>query len=154
MIKRDITTWLIQIPGWLLLLYLVYAQAIPAFNYETGVAMGTQESAGVISDVGVAFFYGFAFADLVVYIPLLAIGLIGTWTASKWGRLVLAAALGITIYWPIVCLASLVAARSASGWNLANETPFWIVLPLIALWGGWGLFQIAVTTQSQNCQGN
>ena len=71
MIKRDITSWLIQGPGWLLLLYLVYAQAIPAFNYETGVAMGTQESAEVVSDVGVAFWYGFAFGDLLAYIPFL-----------------------------------------------------------------------------------
>jgi len=39
--KRDINFWLIQVPGWLLLCYLVYAQAIPAFNYETGVDMGT-----------------------------------------------------------------------------------------------------------------
>jgi hypothetical protein len=53
--KRDIDFWLIQAPGWLLLIYLVYAQAIPAFNYETGVAMGTQEPAEVVSDVGVAF---------------------------------------------------------------------------------------------------
>jgi len=39
--KKDINFWLIQVPGWLLLCYLVYAQAIPAFNYETGVDMGT-----------------------------------------------------------------------------------------------------------------
>jgi hypothetical protein len=143
MIKRDNNFWLIQVPGWLLLTYLVYAQAIPAFNYETGVTMGTQEPAEVVSDVGVAFWYGFAFGDLVVYIPLLAIGLIGTWSANSWGRLLLAAALGITVYWPIVCLAALVAARNASGWNLSNETPFWIVLPLIALWGAWGLWRLS-----------
>jgi len=74
--------WL-QIPGWLLLAYLVYAQAIPAFDYELGIRMGTQESAQRITEVGVAFWYGFAFADLVIYIPLLGAGLIG--------RLVLAA---------------------------------------------------------------
>jgi hypothetical protein len=32
--------WLIQGPGWLLTLYLIYAQAIPAFDYNTGVSMG------------------------------------------------------------------------------------------------------------------
>ncbi len=143
MIKRDINFWSIQVPGWLLLLYLVYAQAIPAFNYETGVTMGTQEPARVVTDVGVAFWYGFAFGDLVAYIPLLAVGLIGTWSASTWGHLILAGALGITIYWPIVCLTALVAARNASGWNLSNETPFWIVLPLIALWGAWALWRLS-----------
>ena len=61
--KRDFNFWLIQGPGWFLLLYLIYAQAIPAFNYETGVIMGTQEAAEVVSEVGVAFWYGFAFGD-------------------------------------------------------------------------------------------
>ena len=132
-----------QAPGWLLLLYLIYAQAIPAFNYETGVIMGTQETAEVVSEVGVAFWYGFAFGDLIAYIPLLAIGLIGDWLGKRWGHVILGAALGITVYWPMVCLAAVVAARDASGWNLVNETPYWIVLPLITLWGAWGLWRLA-----------
>ena len=140
--KRDINFWLLHVPGWLLLLYLIYAQAIAAFSYDLGIAMGTQESAKQISEVGVAFWYGFAFGDLVIYIPLLAIGLIGHWLSKKWARVMLAAGLGITIYWPIVSLAAVVAARDAEGWNLINETPYWIVLPLITLWGAWGLWRI------------
>ena len=58
--------------------------------------MGTQEAAEVVSEVGVAFWYGFAFGDLIAYIPLLAIGLIG----------------------------------------------YWLVLPLITLWGAWGLWRL------------
>jgi len=140
--KRDISFWLLQFPGWVLLLYLIYAQAIPAFSYDIGVAMGTQESAEQITAVGTAFWYGFAFGDLVTYIPLLAIGLISHWTRKKWAHVVLGAALGITIYWPVVCLAAVVAARDAAGWNITNETPYWIVLPLITLWGVWGLWRI------------
>jgi hypothetical protein len=140
--KRDMNFWLVQVPGWLLLFYLIYAQAIPAFDYESGVSMGTQESVEVVSDVGVAFWYGFAFGDLLVYIPLLASGLIGHWTGKNWGRVLLGASLGVTIYWPVVCLAAVVAARDAPGWNLVNETPYWIVLPLIALWGVWALWRL------------
>ena len=143
MFRRDINFWLVQIPGWLLLLYLVYAQAIPAFSYEMGVAMGTQEPAETVSDVGVAFWYGFAFADLVAYIPLLAAGLAGHWAAKRWSIAILGAAFGVTVYWPVVCLAALVTARNASAWNLADETPYWIVLPLITLWGAWGLWHLA-----------
>lgn len=77
-------------PGWLLLAYLVYAQAIPAFDYDLGVSMGTQEPAEQVTAVGVAFWYGFA----------------------------LAAALGITVYWPSVCLAAIIAAHDAPGWSL------------------------------------
>ncbi len=148
--KRNIGFWVLHGPGWLLLLYLVYAQAIPAFNYDLGVAMGTQEPAEQITEVGVAFFYGFAFGDLVVYLPLLALGLIGNALGRNWGKVTFAAALGITAYWPIVCLSAVVAARDTTGWSLGSELPYWIVLPLVTLWGVWGLLQITRQTR-QSC---
>ena len=141
---RGIGFWALQGPGWLLLLYLVYAQAIPAFDYELGVSMGTQEPAEQITEVGVAFWYGFALADLVVYIPLLALGLIGYGLGRDWDHIVLAAALGITVYWPAVCLTAIVAARDAPGWSLPNETAYWIVLPLIMVWAAWGLWRMFI----------
>ena len=138
--------WGLQIPGWILLVYLVYAQAIPAFDYELGVRMGTQEPAHRITAVGAAFWYGFALADLIIYIPLLGIGLIGHWLARPWWRAILGAALGITLYWPVVVLATAVAARNASGWKL-DETVYWLVLPVIAIWAMWGLFLITGTVE-------
>jgi hypothetical protein len=138
--RRDLLA--IQVPGWLLLLYLLYAQAPAAFDYEVGVRMGTQESAQSITEVGAAFWYGFAFADVVVYIPLLAAGLFGAWRDYPWGRVILGAALGITVYWPIVALAAAVDARDAAGWAI-NETQYWIVLPIIATWAAWGLYRTA-----------
>ena len=136
--------WWLQIPGWILLLYLVYAQAIPAFDYELGVRMGTQEPAHRITEVGAAFWYGFALADLIIYIPLLGAGLIGHWLARPWWRVILGAALGITVYWPVIVLVTAVAARNAPGWEI-DETAYWIVLPVIATWAMWGLFFIART---------
>ncbi len=145
--KRGKIFWGVQIPGWLLLTYLIYAQGITAFDYDLGVSMGTQDSAEKITEVGTAFFYGFALGDLLVYIPLLLVGLIGHFRSKIWGKTTLAAALGITVYWPIVCLSALVAAREAPGWNILNETPYWVVLPVIAVWGAWGLVAIIKETQ-------
>jgi len=142
--RRDFSFWSVQIPGWLILAYLIYAQAIPAFDYQIGVRMGTQEPAETITEVGTAFWYGFAVGDLLIYVPLLAVGLIGLLREARWGRAVAAAAFGITVYWPIVCLAAVVDARGAPGWNLPDETAFWIVLPVIALWGFWALLQQAL----------
>jgi len=141
-VDRGPEYWLLQIPGWLLLAYLVYAQAIPAFDYELGVRMGTQESVQKITEVGTAFWYGFAFSDLVVYIPLLGVGLIGHWAGRPWWRVIFGAALGITVYWPVVVLATAVDARGASGWDI-DETAYWIVLPAIAAWALWGLLRVA-----------
>ena len=137
--KRDSGFWFIQVPGWLLCLYLVYAQAIPAFNYDLGVSMGTQEPASSITEIGTAFWYGFALGDLLIYIPLLAAGLAGHWQRNNRGQVLLAAALGITVYWPIVCLAAVADARGAPGWQIDNEAVYWAVLPAISLWGIVGL---------------
>lgn len=146
MLKRDIKIYLLHGPGWFLVAYLIYAQAIPAFDYELGISMGTQESSEVISDVGVAFWYGFAFGDLVIYLPLFMAGLIGHWVGKAWGSILLGASLGITVYWPIVCLAAIVSARDATGWNLESELAYWIVLPLITIWGLWGLWYVSSHT--------
>lgn len=132
--------WFLQGTGWLFFAYLVFAQGIPAFNYDFGVAAGTQEPAAQITEVGVAFFKGFAVGDAAFYIPLLLVGLIAFAKQQEWGRVLLIAAAGITVYWPIVCLAAVVAARGAAGWDLPKEPEYWIVLPLIAAWGAWCLW--------------
>jgi hypothetical protein len=138
--RRDL--FLVQVPGWIFLAYLVYAQVPAALDYEIGVRMGTQEPAESITEVGVAFWYGFAFADFLVYIPLLAAGLVGFRRGARWGRALLAAALGITVYWPVVVLAAAVDARDAAGWTV-DETAYWIILPMILIWALLALFQVA-----------
>lgn len=140
--KHSVAFWGVQVPGWFLFLYLVYAQGIAAFGYEIGVSMGTQEPSEVVTEVGAAFWYGFALGDLLIYIPLLLAGLIGHLRETKWGYYLMAAALGVTVYWPVVCLSALVAARGAKGWNLESEISYWLVLPGITLWGLWALIMV------------
>jgi hypothetical protein len=133
--RSAVEFWILQISGWALLLYLIYAQCMPAFNYDLGVRMGTQEPASQVTEVGVAFWWGFAFGDLVTYVPLLFAGLIGHIAGWPRARMALAAAFGITFYWPAVSLATVHAAHGLEGWTLQDESLYWIVLPLISLWG-------------------
>ena len=135
----NIAFWLIQIPGWLLFVYLVAAQCAAAVSYSLGVRMGTQEPADRITGVGVAFFKGYAGADLLFYTPLLGLGLIGHSVGASWTTVILSAALGVTVYWPIACLWTVRVARGADGWDLPKEEQYWIVLPVIAGWGMLGL---------------
>lgn len=136
---RGFRFWSIQGPGWILLVYLTWAQGITAFSYDLGVRLGTQESPESITHVGAAFWYGFAFADLVTYIPLLLAALLGHLRGTNWGRLALAAAAGVSVYWPVVCLAAMVKARTAAGWHLASELPYWFVCGVVLAWGCWAL---------------
>jgi hypothetical protein len=139
-----IAFWLIQVPGWLLFAYLMAAQCTAAVSYSLGAKMGTQEPADRITEVGVAFFKGYAGADLIFYTPLLAVGLFGHLLGSSWAAVVLGAALGVTVYWPIACLWTVKAARGAVGWYLPKEVQYWIVLPAIAGWGALGLVLLSL----------
>lgn len=107
--------------------------------------MGTQGSATVLTDVGVAYSYGFCVADLVFYVPMLAIGLFGHWGGRAWSRIVLAVPLGISVYWPLVALVAFVDARGVPGWLFIEEPfyLFWIIWPCIALWALWALWRLA-----------
>ncbi|PRY19607.1 hypothetical protein CLV78_12023 [Aliiruegeria haliotis] len=131
--------WIIQIPGWVLFVYLVVAQCSAAFSYALGVRIGTQEPAENITEVGVAFFKGYAGADLVFYAPLLGVALGAHATGQAWAVVALAAALGVTAYWPIACLWSVSAARGKGAWTLPREGQYWVVLPVILIWALIGL---------------
>lgn len=52
--KRNTGFWIIQVPGWLLFLYLFVAQGLAGFSYDLGVRMGSQESPEQITEVGAA----------------------------------------------------------------------------------------------------
>ena len=131
----------ITIPGWILFWWLLIGQCIPAIHYDWGVQMGTQDPPEIVTEVGVAFWKGFAMADLIFYVPLLGIAL---WTEKN---IYLAAAFGVTIYWPMVCLVTALKARGAPGWSL-NVDMFLILLPLIILWGIWGLYRLDSSSSS------
>ena len=138
----NIAFWVIQVPGWLLFAYLVVAQCTAAVSYALGVKIGTQEPAERITEVGVAFFKGYAGADLIFYVPLLGLGLFGHAVGASWSAVLLGAALGITVYWPIACLWTVSAARGAKGWDLPKEEQYWMVLPIIGGWAALGLVLI------------
>ena len=145
MAHRGIEFWVLQVVGWLLVVWYAVTQCFAALFWDKAVAWGLQEGADRITEVGVAFWYGFAFGDLVFYAPLLAIGLVGYWLGTGWGRVLLAAALGITVYWPIVSLAAVVVARDAPGWQLDEVGLYWAILIPIVIWAAWGLWRLART---------
>ena len=127
-------------------------QGLPAINYELGVRMGTQDSADVVTEVGVAFWKGFALADLVFYIPLLGYSLAAYNERKETNKTYLAAALGITVYWPIVCLKAAISARGAPGWSL-DDRPFLILLPAIVAWVAWQMLCLERGSSKRSAKG-
>ena len=108
-------------------------------DYDFAVSIGLQEPVEEITEVGVAMNKGFGLGDTVVYIPLLILGVIGLLKKKIWGFLSMIDALAITVYWPIVALATIFYAKNAKGFNFTDYMSYSILLSLITLYGLFGL---------------
>ncbi|NIR25424.1 MAG: hypothetical protein GWN77_00210, partial [Gammaproteobacteria bacterium] len=81
---------------------MIAGQTGALIDYDFTVSIGMQESAEELTDFGVVWAKGFAFADTLIYIPLFITGIIGTLKRRRWGALALFGALAITAYWPLI----------------------------------------------------
>jgi hypothetical protein len=122
---------------------LLIGQTGALIDYDLMVSLGLQEAAHEITEIGVVYNEAFAAADTFVYLPLLVIGLVGLWFQTRWGVVTLAAALGITAYWPIVALCALYAAIGTPGFNFSNHTLYTAILVPVFVYGLCGLVFLA-----------
>ena len=140
--KRTAGFWIIMVVGMLLLVILVFGQAMSFINYDFAVSMGLQESREVIGGMGVAVNKGFGVGDTIIYLPLLLLGLIGLWSRTMWGVFAMAGALAITAYWPMVALFLLLFARGTPDFHFTSYTSYTLILTLFTLYGLWGLLYL------------
>ena len=126
----------------LLSLFLIVGQTYSMINYDLIVSFGLQESAKEISEVGVAWAKAFALGDTVVYIPLLILGIIGLLKRKSWGFFTMFASLAISVYWPVVNLSAIYIGRDEIALNPEKYISFSIILPLVTLYGLWGMWYL------------
>ncbi|SFM29348.1 hypothetical protein [Methanolobus profundi] len=91
--------WLFLSIGIILTLLFLSGQTFSLIDYDMTVSLGLQESVEEVGEVGIAWANGFAFADTILYIPLLIIGIIGLLKRMDWGLYSMFAAMAITVYW-------------------------------------------------------
>ena len=139
---RNIGFWILISLGILLTIMLLMGQTFSLINYDLTVSLGLQESVEEVSEVGVAWAKGFAFGDTVLYLPLLLIGIIGLLKRRSWGFYSMFGALAITVYWPIVSLSTIFIGRTALNLNPDKYVSYSIILPLIAIYGLWGMWYL------------
>lgn len=132
--------WALIIVGILLNVFFAAGQTLALIDYDLTVSLGLQESEGEITAAGTAFARGFAFGDTVFYMPLFVIGIIGLLKGRPWGIFSMFGALAITVYWPAVNLFAVYAGRNTMHLNSGKYLSFSVILPLIALYGLWGMW--------------
>ena len=142
MIKKKIGFFFLIGLGILLSILLLIGQTLALFDYNLTVELGLQESVNEVGKVGVAYAKGFGFGDTVIYLPLLVTGIIGLLKNKNWGLFSMFGALAITAYWPLVCLYSVLSNRVAISLTPEKYTSYSVMLPLIAIYGIWGMWYI------------
>jgi hypothetical protein len=129
----------LMILGVFFLLMLLFGQMMSFINYDFSVSLGLQESVDILGDTGVAINKAFGVGDTMIYLPLLLIGLIGLWLKKKWGLFSMIGALGITAYWPMVCLFILIMTKGLPEFHFNSFIEYTVVLSLFTIYGIWGI---------------
>lgn len=140
--NRTFAFWFLIGVGTILNIMYLIGQTMAIINYDFTVSMDLQEPVTEITEVGVALNKGFGLGDTFIYMPLFIAGIIGLIRRSTVGFYMMIGAMGITIYWPVVSLATLYYAKSAAGWRFNDYTSYTIVLSLITLYGIWGFWYL------------
>lgn len=140
--SRPIGFWLLILVGVLLNCAYLAGQVYALIDYERTVAWGLQESASDIGVTGMAFNFGFAVADAMFYVPVFLAGLLGLWQRKVWGLMALSAALGISVYWPVMSTAAAQFGQGQVGFGYPSPITY---LPLTLpsfVYGVWGLWYL------------
>ena len=97
--NRPIAYWIIVIFLLLSLAILLIGQTMALIDYDFAVQLGLQESIKDVGQFGMQSNRAFAVADTIVYIPLIAVSIIGLIQKKRWSLYTTGAVMGISIYW-------------------------------------------------------
>jgi hypothetical protein len=141
-VTRTKEFWFLFITSLIILAWLFIGQMMAFVNYGFTVSIGLQEPVHVIGEMGVAVNKGFGVGDTAAYIPLMIFGLIGLMARKRWSLIIMGAAFGITVYWPVTCMFILLFARGTPGYSFTSFGSYTVVLSIITLYGIWGIWYL------------
>ena len=118
---------------------LLMGQTMAIFNYEFAVKLGLQEDVKEVSEFGVQINRAFGAGDTVVYMPLLAISLVGLFLKKRWSLVTTAAIMGISAYWATTVAFMLFFLRGVPNYNLEPGLEYWLFLGAYIIFGVCGV---------------
>lgn len=140
--KRCFAFW--AITGFLAISFilLLMGQTMALVNYDFAVQLGLQEDIKEVGSFGVQVNRAFGAGDTLVYIPLIAISIIGLLLRKRWSLLTTAAAMGVSAYWATTILFMLIFLEGAPGYYLEPGVEYWLFMAAFIIFGVWGLFYL------------
>ncbi len=142
--KRPVAFWIITCFLTLSMLLLLAGQTMALIDYDFAVELGLQENIKQISGYGVQVNRAFGAGDTIVYIPLIALSIIGLVFRKRWSLLTTAAVMGVSAYWATTIVFMLVFLDGAPGYYLEPGLEYWLVMAAYIVFGVWGLFYLVI----------
>jgi hypothetical protein len=140
--KRPISFWVITVFLIVSLILLLVGQTMAIFNYEFAVKLGLQEDVKEVSEFGVQINRAFGAGDTFVYIPLMAISLVGLFLKRRWSLVTTAAVMGISAYWATTVAFMLVFLRGIPNYHLVPGPEYWLFIGAYLIIGVWGMMYL------------
>jgi len=119
---------------------MLMGQTMAVFDYEFTVKLGLQEDVKEVGEFGVQMNRAFGAGDTVVYIPLMAISLVGLFLRKHWSLVTTAAVMGISAYWAIVIIFIMTFMPGVPNYSFEPGPGVWLFVVAHAVFGVWGLF--------------
>ena len=122
---------------------MLIGQTMAVFNYDLAVRLGLQESLSQVGEFGVQINRAFGAGDTVVYVPLMLVSLVGLFLRKRWSLLTTAAVAGVSAYWSVTILFTLLFLRGVPGYEYTPGLEIWIFVISYAILGVLGLFYLS-----------
>ena len=137
--KRPIAFWIIIVFLIVSTVLLLMGQTMAIFNYEFAVKLGLQEDVREVGQIGVQVNRAFGARDTLVYIPLMAISLIGLFLRKRWSLVTTAGVMAISVYWSTTVAFMLVFLPGVHNYNLVPGPEYWLFVLAYIIFGVCGV---------------
>jgi hypothetical protein len=140
--KRPFAFWVITRFLFIALILLLMGQTMALINYDFAVRIGLQEDVKEVGEFGVQLNRAFGAGDTIIYIPLIAISIIGLNLKKRWSLLTTAAAMGVSAYWATTVIFMLIFFVGVPGYSFQPEFEYWLFMVAFIIFGVWGLLYL------------
>jgi hypothetical protein len=145
--NRPVAFWIIVVFLAGSIVLMLGGQTTGVFNYDLAVSWGLQEKPEEMTELGVEINRALGAADTVVYIPLMAVSLIGLALRMRWALVTLAAFFGASAYWTATVTFFLLFAPGVPGYCNRPGPEIWLFIGVYFAAGVLGILYLAVRSE-------
>ncbi len=140
--KRFISFYFVIVFLSVSLVLLILGQTMAIFNYDFAVSLGLQEDVNEVGEFGVQINRAFGAGDTLVYIPLVAISILGLVLKKRWALTTTAAVMGISAYWATTVAFMLWFLIDVPNYDFLPGPEYWVFISAYIVFGAWGVFYL------------